>query len=417
MPHIVFVAPGTGDQRPFLRGLERVGAQVTGIGQHRPEQLDGELRYLLDDYVQVPDLADEDALAAAVAQVQARGPWVDRLECTVEEHVVATARVRERASIPGVPAETVALTRDKPRLKRFLAELGVTGAAGVEPALPGGGIDLDTARAFARSVGYPVVVKPRHGGDISRVHRIDDDDQLLAALGGSSGPGDLILEKCAEGHEGFVDGLVVGGALALEAVTHFYPSVLQAMKRREVSPIAVHTNRLAQDGYDELRGLDRRVLGALGLTSPETVSATHLGWFTGREGLWFSGLGLHPPPCSFWDLYSEAAQIDMYTEWARALCFGSVQVDGGTRRAAGLVNLRPDRDGVITHYDGVERMQRRYGSWIFRMHLPAPGTLTQPIGTGYLANAYVAVAHPDYDALREILADIGDTVRVYARAL
>jgi hypothetical protein len=257
------------------------------------------------------------------------------------------------------------------------------------------------------------VVKPRQGGDIAKVHQIEDDHQLLGLL--STEAGDLTLEKCAEGHEGFFDSLVVGGAIAVEAVTHFYPTVLRAMKDRAVSPIAVHTNRLAQDGYDELRALNRRVLGALGLMDPEVVSPTHLGWFIGERGRWFSALGLYPPPCSLWDLYSEAAQIDLYTEWARALCTGRVQIEGGARNAAGLVNLRPDRDGVIARYDGVERMQRKYGAWIFRLHLPPAGTPTQPIGTGYLANAYVAVAHPDYDVLREILADIGNTVRVYAR--
>ena len=59
-------------------------------------------------------------------------------------------------------------------------------------------------------------------------------------------------------------------------------------------------------------------------------------------------------------------------------------------------------------------MQRRYGERIFRMHLPPPGTRTQPIESGYLANAYVCLKHPDYDALRAILADIGETVKVLA---
>ena len=59
-------------------------------------------------------------------------------------------------------------------------------------------------------------------------------------------------------------------------------------------------------------------------------------------------------------------------------------------------------------------MQRAYGELIFRMHLPPPGTPTQPIGAGYLANAWVCVKHPDYDELRGILDDIGRTVQVWA---
>jgi hypothetical protein len=47
-------------------------------------------------------------------------------------------------------------------------------------------------------------------------------------------------------------------------------------------------------------------------------------------------------------------------------------------------------------------------------HLPPPGTPTQPVAAGYMANAYVRMRHPDYDVLRELLDDVGRTVRVHA---
>jgi hypothetical protein len=45
---------------------------------------------------------------------------------------------------------------------------------------------------------------------------------------------------------------------------------------------------------------------------------------------------------------------------------------------------------------------------------PPPGTLTQPIEAGYMANAWMRVRHPDYDELRHILNTIGQTIRVRA---
>jgi hypothetical protein len=47
-------------------------------------------------------------------------------------------------------------------------------------------------------------------------------------------------------------------------------------------------------------------------------------------------------------------------------------------------------------------------------HLPPAGTPTQPIEAGYMANAWLRMRHPDYDALRAILDTIGETVRVRA---
>ena len=49
------------------------------------------------------------------------------------------------------------------------------------------------------------------------------------------------------------------------------------------------------------------------------------------------------------------------------------------------------------------------------MHLPPAGTPTQGVEGGYMANAYVRLKHPDYDALRQIMNTIGETVKVKAR--
>jgi hypothetical protein len=79
-----------------------------------------------------------------------------------------------------------------------------------------------------------------------------------------------------------------------------------------------------------------------------------------------------------------------------------------------MVALRPERDGTITGYSGTEEIQQRYRGWIIDAHLPAPGTATQPVAAGYMANAYVRMRHPDYDTLRGMLDDVGRTLHVYA---
>jgi hypothetical protein len=85
------------------------------------------------------------------------------------------------------------------------------------------------------------------------------------------------------------------------------------------------------------------------------------------------------------------------------------------RLAAGIVALRPDRDGTISGYTGLDEVQGRYGAWVLDAHLPEPGTATQPVEAGYMANAYVRMRHPDYDELRRMLDDVGRTVQVHAR--
>ena len=82
--------------------------------------------------------------------------------------------------------------------------------------------------------------------------------------------------------------------------------------------------------------------------------------------------------------------------------------------ASGIIALRPDRDGRIRGYSGVEDIHRQFGRWVVDSHLPAPGTPTQPIEAGYMANAWIRMRHPDYDELRSMLDAVGQTVHVYA---
>jgi hypothetical protein len=162
--------------------------------------------------------------------------------------------------------------------------------------------------------------------------------------------------------------------------------------------------------YAQLRELGHRVVEALGIGT----SATHMEWFFGPKGLRFSEIGCRPPGVGAWDLYSAGNDLDLYREWANAVVHGRVEARPSRRFASGIVALRPERDGHISGYSGVQKIQARHGEWVLDAHLPDPGTPTQPVEAGYMANAYVRMRHPDYDALRGMLDDVGRTIRVHA---
>jgi hypothetical protein len=137
-------------------------------------------------------------------------------------------------------------------------------------------------------------------------------------------------------------------------------------------------------------------------------------WFFGPKGLKFSEIGCRPPGVDAWDVYCAANEMDVYLEWARAIQ-GQAPAQSPSRRfAAGHVALRPDREGTIAGYEGIDELSRRYGAWMFATHFPSEGTPTQPIEAGYKANAWVRLRHPDYDELRGMLDDVGRLVRVHA---
>ena len=405
--HVIFVEPSfPANQREFARALRAVGAQVTGIGERPIEYLDNEMRGWLHAYEQVPSVVNEGALLEAVQRVQARD-WVDRLEATIEAHIMPVARVREQCGIPGTSTRTAWLCRDKPSMKEALR------AAGVPCARSTAAESGDQVRAFAKLVGYPVILKPRSAAGASGTVRVDDDTALERAIQemqvdrGYS----VAVEEFIEGHEAFYDTITVNGRIEHEFITHYYPGVLEAMRTRETPAYFVTTNRVSEPSYGEVKEMGKRVVEVLGIET----SATHMEWVFGPKGLHFSEIGCRPPGVGAWDVYCLANEIDIYREWASAIVHGKTEGRLSRGYSAAMLSLRPDRDGTITGYEGVEEATRRFGDSIMHTHFPPPGSPANPIEGGYMANAWMRLRHPDYDELRNICDTVGRMIKIRVR--
>jgi len=379
---------------------------VIGVGERPIDFLDQELREWMFHYEQIGNVTDIDSLVGAVRFAQSK-VWVDALESTIEAHTMAAAHARESCGIPGTSVRTAYLCRDKPSMKEVLR------AAGIATAQSTGASSSAEVRAFAAQVGYPLILKPRAAAGASGTSRVDSDaelDRALAALG-ASGAQDVAVEEFVEGHEGFYDTISIDGRPAYDFISHYYPNVLEAMRERWISPQFISTNRVdANSDYEQVRELGLRAIEALGIGT----SATHMEWFFGPKGLRFSEIGCRPPGVRAWDLYAAGNDIDIYREWANTIVHHTVERPLSRRLSAGIVALRPDRDGTITHYEGLEEVQRQFGQWILDTHLPGDGTATQPVEAGYMANAWIRMAHPDFDTVHHMLNVVGETVHVRA---
>ena len=405
--HVVFVEPAfPKNQREFLRGLLSTGARVSAISERAPEALPNELREGLFQFERVRSVVDEHAMAEAVRRLAKRAQ-VDRLEATVEAHVMAAANVREQLKIHGTSSKTAWLCRDKPAMKDAVRAAGIACAQSARVQ------KVADAEAFAKKVGYPLICKPLDGAGASGTHKVANDQELATALDGlrvAQGR-TIAIEEFLEGHEGFYDTVSVCGKVVLDFACHYFPNVLEAMRTRWISPQIVCTNRIDSDGYRELRTMGQKVIEALGIwTSP-----THMEWFFGQKGLKFSEIGCRPPGVGVWDLYCAANEFDLYAAWAHAIVHEKVPFKPSRKYSAGMIALRPDRDGTISHYEGLDDIQRRFKEWILDVHTPAAGSATQGVEGGYMANAYVRMRHPDYDTLRSMLTTVGETVKVRAR--
>ncbi len=406
---VVFVEPCfPKNQRDFVRGLKQIGATVVAIGESPKDALDEELKDWLLDYIQVPSVCDERAMIDAVKFVQSK-VYVDRLEATVEAHILPIAKVRAACTIPGLSVETSFACRDKPTMKDILRAHNIPCAQSL------GSGDPAQAFEFAHRVGYPLIVKPRTGAGAAGTSRVDSDEELGAALNASGvgHGGEVAIEEFIEGHEAFYDTITINGTVVHEFVSHYYPNVLEAMRTRWISPQFIATNRVdSGKHYQEVKEMGRKVISAIGITT----AATHMEWFFGPKGLKFSEIGCRPPGVRAWDLYDVANDLDLYLEWASAITTGQPTRQASRRFSAGIIALRPECDGWITGYSGLDQIQQQFGQSIIDCHFPELSYPTNAVGAGYMANAWIRMKHPDYDELRSMLDTVGRTVKVHARA-
>jgi biotin carboxylase len=272
---------------------------------------------------------------------------------------------------------------------------------------------LHAAEAFAEKVGYPLIAKPRAGFGSLGTYRIDAASDLrgvLAKMRIGSG-GNALLEEFVDGHEGFYDTLTVGGKVVHGFISHYYPGCLEALQDRRVAPKIAHTNRVSSEGYEELRTMGAKVNQLLGIES----SATHMEWFFGSKGLRFSEIGARPAGEMIWDLYRVANEIDVYREWAMAITTGRTEQTLSRKYATGAVQIRPDRDGRVVRYEGLEQIRQKFGNHIYQSAVPPVGSETLPLEKGWHVNTWFRLRHTDYDALYAMLVEIGNSVTVVAR--
>ena len=355
----------------------------------------------------MPSIVDEPRLIEAVRCIQGR-LWVDRLEATIEAHVDGRGP-RPRGN------------RDPRHLGAH--DLPLPGQAGDEGSAarrrdsvrPIGGArgTATTSASSSADVGFPIILKPAAGAGASGTERVDSADELDAAIArsGVEHGAEVAVEEFVEGHEGFYDTISIDGRVAMDFATHYYPNVLEAMRTRWISPQFVTTNRI--DGPDYRRAAGTRPAGhrhprhrhlgdahgmvlraRRGCTSPRSAAARRA-----------CGRGTSTPPPT-----TSTSTASGPTRSSTATC----PRPPSRRFSAGIIALRPDQDGTIPGYEGIDEVQQRLGEWVIDTHLPPPGTPTQGVEAGYMANAWVRMRHPDYDTLRGMLDDVGRNVRVRA---
>ncbi len=404
--HVLFLAPDTHVYNHlFVQGLIACGARVSAIGPAPRERVHKDVLRHLAAYAHCGRMFDQPALRDALSQLGK--VTFDRVETIDEPLVEPAALLREHLQVPGLSAATARLCRDKVAMKALLRERGIPCAASTAAA------DRREVEAFAEQHGYPLILKPIAGFGSLQTFRAEDAAALTAALQQLTPSAErrIAVEEFVDGHEGFFDTVTDAHGIRHEFAAHYYPGCLEANRDRAIAPQIAVTNRIEEDGYDELRALGRAVVEALGIRA----SATHMEWFFGSKGMKFSEIGARPAGEKIWDLYRFANDFDVFKEWALAVLGRPAEQRPSRRFAAGSVQIRPDRDGRCTGHDGLDAAWQRCRPYVYEYEIPKVGEPTKGLDKGWLVNTWFRLRHPDYDQLRELMTFLGTTVKSRAK--
>ena len=303
--NVVFISPHFPQQFfHFVTALRERGVNVLGIGDAPYDSLRHELRESLSEYFFTPNLNDYDALLRATGYLTWRHGRIDRIDSLNETWLEVEARLREDFHVPGLLPADIARMRTKMGMHDVFKKAGVPHPAAI-PVKDAAGV-----KAFAKSAGYPLVLKPDVGVGAARTFKVSSDADVDEAL--EEPLSNYVAQAFVRGAIVTYDGLVDREGNIVFRLSHEYSDGVMevVLEQRDISFWSQKEIPPALDA------LGRRAVAALGLRE----RWFHLEFFRLSDGSYVAlEANLRPPGGFMTDQMNYACDMDVYRLWARVL--------------------------------------------------------------------------------------------------
>ncbi len=402
---VVFLAPSyPPEMQQYTRGLAEVGASVYGVGDQPVGSLSPSLKQYLSDYLQVPRLLDEDDVVDRV-HAWMRGREVDRVLANWEVMVMTAARLRERFGVTGMSVDTVNGFRDKQLMKDRVAAAGIRVPRAIRVRT------ATDAREGAAMMGYPLVLKPIAGAGSADTYEVRSDQELSDALSRMHHVGEASLEEFIEGDELTYDTVCINGKPAFANVAHYLPKPLIARTNEWISPVIVTVRDLAQPALAAGVALGDQVLAALGMGD----GFTHMEWFRKPSGeVVFGEIGCRPGGAHLVDQMNYTCDIDLFREWARAVCWNTFEAPTRRKYNCAIIFKRAKGQGRITRVTGLQEFLRDHGEHVVAQKLLPIGAQRRNWKQTLVSDGFILLRHPDWATACKLADLVANEITLYA---
>ncbi len=378
--NIVFISPHFPPHFSlFITALRERGANVLGIGDAPYDSLRQELRESLGEYFFVPNLHDPDALLRAAGYLTWRHGRIHRIDSLNETWLEVEARLREAFHVPGLQPSDIA------RLRSKLGQHDLFKAAGVPHPDAIAARDAARVKAFAREVGYPLVLKPDVGVGAARTFKVSSDAEVDAAF--AEPLVDYMAQAFVRGTIVTYDGLVDAHGHIVFVCSHEYSDgIMEAVLERR--DLAIWSHKEIPPALD---ALGRKAVAELGLRE----RWFHLEFFRLPDGSYIAlEANLRPPGAFLTDMMNYTCDMDVYRLWARVLTGEDLRAFRQTPRFHVChTGRRADRAYRHGHAEVVRRLGE---ALLMHRHMP-------DVFHGALGEEMYLTRHTELSAMREAL--------------
>ncbi len=355
----------------FCKELKNNGVNVLGIGDCPYDELDLNVKENLNEYYKVDSLENYDDVYRAVAFFTFKYGRIDWLDSNNEYWLEKDAMLRTDFNInTGFKTEDMGRIKYKSGMKKYYEQ------AGIPTARYHMVDDMESAKAFVKEVGYPVIVKPDNGVGASNTFKLHSDEDLQKFFE-ELGPVQYIMEE-------FVDGRIC----SYDAIINSKGEPLFESGNVTLVSIMDTVNNEADSYYyidkklrDDIRDAGRRCVKSFGVKS----RFIHLEFFRllkDQDGLGKKGdivaleVNMRPSGGFTTDMLNYANSVDVYKIWADMIVYDRVTENyKGEHFYCPFVGRRDDRRYAHSDWEIIEKYKVS-----LCMHVRMPEVLAAAMG-------------------------------------
>ena len=399
--NVVFVAPFPSDvTMRFVRAVAAIDdVRLLGVGHTPPP---GEESSLFHDFVRVTEPTSQQDIEDGVEVLRRRHGEPFRIINILEAMMVTMARVRERFGVAGTSVATAELFREKAQMKDALRAAGLPVAR--HKLITG----VDDARAFAKLVGFPIILKPPAGMGAKATFRVTTEDELLRLLDGMrvSADAPVLGEEMLRGTEHSFETITIGGVPRVSSISNYLPGCLEVLENPWIQWACVLPREMDTPRCERAKEIGFKAVRALGLED----GMTHMEWFEKADGTLAIGeIAARPPGPQLLHMTGVVHGIDVYRAWARAVIDAELDAPWERKYAAGCAYIRGMGRGRIVSVRGVKETHEAVGEHVVEAKLPTIGAMKND---SYEGDGYVIVRHESTEKVHELITTIVQTMKI-----